>query len=177
MPNPDDPSKKIFVVEWYDNKHYDDSESGITFETILYEGSNNIKFQYKDLDFGTVSGAVGGDNPPYNNGGSATIGIESPSGTDGLQYSFNDQSVSPGKAILYKFPAFSGTNLFISKNGPSSMDRGNTMVYTIYYNNFGGIEAPNVVVQDTLPNEVEFVSASDGGTYDKNLNYIHFYSF
>jgi hypothetical protein len=159
------PNRK-FVVEWNNNQHYSSSSSGITFEAILYEGTNNILFQYKDLDFGNVYGAVGGDNPPYNNGGSATVGIEDPTGNIGLQYSFNQQAITPGLAILYKFPAFAGTNMYLSMNAPASMDRGSSMTYTLYYNDFGDVAASNVVLQTTLSTNVDFVSASDGGTYD-----------
>jgi uncharacterized repeat protein (TIGR01451 family) len=159
------PNRK-FVVEWYDNQHFDSSGSGITFEAILYEGSNNILFQYNDVDFGNVSGAVSGDNPPYDNGGSATVGIEDPTGNIGLQYSFNEQVINPGLAILFKFPQFAGTNLYLSKQAPASKDRGSTMMYTLHYQNFGDTAAQNVMLEDTLPNEVEFVSASDGGIYD-----------
>lgn len=159
------PNRK-FVVEWYDNQHYYSSSSGITFEAILYEGTNNILFQYKDVDFGSVSGAVGGDNPPYNNGGSATVGIEGPTGNIGLQYSFNEQVITPALAIVFKFPAFAGTNMYLSMNAPASMDHGSTMAYTLYYNDFGDVAASNVVLQATLSSNVDFMSASDGGTYD-----------
>jgi len=159
------PNRK-FVVEWYDNQHYYSSTSGITFEAILYEGTNNILFQYKDVDFGSVYGSTGSDLPPYNNGGSATVGIEDPIGNIGLQYSFNQQVINPGLAILFKFPAFAGTNMYLSMNAPVSMDHGSTMTYTLYYNDFGDVAAQNVVLQTTLSSSVGFVSASDGGTYD-----------
>jgi uncharacterized repeat protein (TIGR01451 family) len=154
-----------FVVEWKDNQHYSSSSSGVTFEAILYEGSNNIKFQYKNVDFGIVSGSTGSDLPPYDKGGSATAGIEGPDGR-GLQYSYNEQVLLPNLAILFKFPQYAGTNLYLSKQAPSSKDRGSTMTYTLFYHNFGDVAAPNVVLKDTLPAEVEFVSASDSGSYD-----------
>jgi uncharacterized repeat protein (TIGR01451 family) len=155
-----------FIVEWYNNQHYQSSDSGITFEALMYEGSNNILFQYQSVAFGNVYGAVGGDNPPYDNGGSATLGIEDPTGAIGLQYSFNEQAIFPGLAILFKFPAFAGTNMHLSMNAPASMDHGNTMTYTLYYNDFGSEAAQNVVLQATLPSNLDFVSASDGGTYN-----------
>jgi uncharacterized repeat protein (TIGR01451 family) len=163
---------RLFVVEWYDNQHYSSSTSGVTFEAILYEGSNNILFQYKDVDFGNVYWAVEGDNPPYDNGGSATVGIEGPAGDDGLQYSFNEQVIDPRLAILFKFPQFSGTNLYLSKQAPASKDRGSAMTYTLHYHNFGDTPAQNVVLEDTLPAEVEFISASDGGSYDSNARKV-----
>ena len=161
-----------FVTEWYDNQHYYSSSSGATFEAILYEGTNNIEFQYKDVSFGTVSSAVSGDNPPYDNGGSATVGIENPAGNIGLQYSYNTQAITPGLAILFKFPQFSGTNMHVSINAPSSMDHGNTMSYTLYYRNFGITAAQNVKLQATLSPNVAFTSASSGGTYDSTTRTV-----
>lgn len=152
------PNRK-FVVEWYDNQHYSSSPSGVTFEAILQEGTNDMLFQYKDVDFGQANN---------NNGGSATVGIEGPTG-QGLQYSYNEAVLfgdsSPGLAILFNFPAFSGTNMYLSKNAPPGMDHGNTMTYTLYYNNFGGDPASNVVLEDTLPPDVEYIT-SEFGTYD-----------
>lgn len=151
---------RMFVVEWHDNQGYSSTPSNITFEAILYEGSNNILFQYKDVDAGS---------PSYNNGSSATVGIEGPTG-QGLQYSYNEAVLfgesSPGLAILFKFPAFSGTNMYLSKNAPANKDRGSTMTYTLFYNNFGNLSAANVSLNDTLDSNVNFVSASDGGTFD-----------
>lgn len=60
----------------------------------------------------------------------------------------------------------SGTNMYLSMNAPASMNQGNTMIYTLYYNNFGGVAASNVVLQAVLPSNADFVSASDNGTYD-----------
>ena len=161
----EEPNRK-FVVEWKDNQHYYSSTSGITCQAILYEGSNNILFQYQDVDFGTVSGSTSSDLPPYDNGGSATVGIEGPTGDIGLQYSFNEQVINPGLAILFKFPQFAGTNLYLSKQAPASKDHGSAMTYTLHYHNFGDTIAQNVVLEDSLSAQVEFVSASDGGIYD-----------
>lgn len=91
---------RMFVVEWYNNQHYTTSDSGVTFEAILYEGNNSIKFQYKNVTFGTVYSSTSRDLPPYDNGGSATVGIEGPNGR-GLQYSYNQQVLSPNLAILF----------------------------------------------------------------------------
>jgi uncharacterized repeat protein (TIGR01451 family) len=163
---------RMFIVEWYDNQHYSSSTSGITFEVILYEGTNNILFQYKDTTFGTVSGSTGSDLPPYDNGGSATVGIEDPTGSIGLQYSYNEQLITPGLAILFKFPQFSGTNMYVSMQAPSTMDRGNSMTYTVYYNNFGDMPASAVGLSMVLSSNVNYVSASDGGIFDSTTRAV-----
>jgi len=52
----------------------------VTFEVILYEGTNNIKFQYRDVIF---------NDPTLDYGNSATVGIRE-NDTNYLQYSYND---------------------------------------------------------------------------------------
>jgi len=156
---------RTFVVEWVENQHYGHSDSGATFEAILYEGSNNIEFQYKDVDFGNVYGATSDDFSPFNNGGSATVGIEGPDGTDGLQYSFNEQVIEPGLSILFTFPQSAGTNLYLSEQAPECKENGTVITYLLHYHNFGDTAAQNVFLEDELSEDVEFESASEGGTY------------
>jgi hypothetical protein len=91
-----------FIAEWDDVAHIGTSPSGATFEAILYEGSNNILFQYSDVDFGEEE---------WNFGVSATVGIENANGTVGLQYSRNETSLASGLAILF-YPASVGGELF-----------------------------------------------------------------
>ena len=61
-----------------------------TFEVILFEGSNEILFQYLDTDFGD----------PYNAGVSATAGLNQDA-TLANQYSFNTAVLTNSKAILW----------------------------------------------------------------------------
>jgi hypothetical protein len=67
----------------------------VTFELILFEGNNSIKFQYKDVVFG---------HPIWTDidyGGTATVGIENETGFGGLQYSFDSQNLSDNLAIQF----------------------------------------------------------------------------
>jgi len=88
-----------FVIEWYNRPHYKSSGGvgNVTFELILYEGTNNIKFQYQDVVFGDP------DNPSWDYGGSATVGIRQ-SGSNYLQYSYNQPVLSNGLAICFRYP-------------------------------------------------------------------------
>lgn len=81
---------RMAIIEWYNRPHYSNIGSA-TFEVILYEGSNEIKFQYADVDFG---------DPAYNNGASATVGINKDA-TAAIQVSFNQAVISNGQAILF----------------------------------------------------------------------------
>lgn len=102
-----------FIVQWHDVWHYDypDPPDTITFEVILYEGSNNILFQYDDLDFGDTG---------YDYGASATVGIENEDASDYLQYSCDDDALEDEFAILFSYQeeeecpvaSFSGSPLF-----------------------------------------------------------------
>jgi hypothetical protein len=83
---------RMFIVEFNDVCHNDCDDcvdgEGITFETILFETSNNIKIQYMDVVFTDNPG----DDPDLveeDYGASATTGIDKDD-TVGLQYSWAD---------------------------------------------------------------------------------------
>ena len=83
------PNRQL-IVEWYNRPHFNGIGS-VTFEVILYEGTNEIRFQYLDVDFG---------DPLYNFGLSATAGINR-NATVALQTSFNQAVIQNGQAILF----------------------------------------------------------------------------
>ncbi|MEJ5200466.1 MAG: hypothetical protein WHX53_16220, partial [Anaerolineae bacterium] len=85
-----------FVVEWHDRPHYSSFGyvGAATFELILYEGTNNIKFQYRDISFGDSA---------YDYGASATVGIRG-SGNNYLEYSYNQPALADGLAICFQHP-------------------------------------------------------------------------
>ena len=89
-----DAPNRRFVIEWYNLpvNVINGGNDGHVLEAILYEGSNDILFQYADVDC---------SNPLCNNGVSATIGLNSDR-THAIQYSFDEASVSNGKAILFQ---------------------------------------------------------------------------
>ena len=91
------PPNRRFVVQ-FDNVCHFDSLAGeaITFEVILFEGSNNIKVQYLDAFFSDTNQDIAEEN--Y--GGTATTGINL-SGTMGLQYSWANPILSDGLSVLY----------------------------------------------------------------------------
>ncbi len=81
---------RVAVVEWYNRPHFSNIGAA-SFEVLLYETSNEIKFQYADVDFG---------DPLYNNGASATVGLNKDA-TTALQFSFNQPVIQNGQAILF----------------------------------------------------------------------------
>ena len=80
-----------FVVEWFNLPVSFGGAETVTFEAILFEGSNDILFQYADTTCGT---------PVCDNGASATIGLNSDR-WHGVLYSFDQANVGPGRAILF----------------------------------------------------------------------------
>jgi thermitase len=81
-----------YAVEWYQVPRAGDSaeSSSLTFEAILFEGSNQALTQYQTLK------GISSD------GSSATIGVEYANGTAGKEYSYNQAgAVIEGQALLF----------------------------------------------------------------------------
>ncbi len=97
----DDDGTKFFVIQWYRVSiyyyyaaRYSSTAYTMDFEVVLYE-DGRILCQYKDVHTSYSSS--------YSYGDGALLGIESPDGTHGLQYSRDSRySVAAGQAILYK---------------------------------------------------------------------------
>ena len=84
-----------FVAEWFNLPIMIGGiqQDSATFEAILYEGSNEIVFQYADTDVG---------DPTRNDGITATIGLNAPPDAQAsLQYSYKTASVGAGTAIHF----------------------------------------------------------------------------
>ena len=79
-----------FVVEFYTLEHYLENND-LTFEVILYETTNQIKFQYLALTTETGDGATVGLRYPLN-----TVPA-----SDSLVYSVNQPALSDSLAILF----------------------------------------------------------------------------
>ncbi len=103
--------------------------------------------------------------------------------TYGVPNTDNNGQVSPfaativdGNSVLYAdFGYADGHLLSVSKANnvsPNAVEAGAELVYTINYSVSGREPAPNVVLRDMLPSQVEFVSASDGGVYDAALRVV-----
>ena len=88
------PGSQQFVVQWNDAFRFATSPSGVTFEAILFEGSNDILFQYLDVNAGNFS----------SNGASSTVGIRDTGGEGNgrnLQWSFNSAVITDQQAIRF----------------------------------------------------------------------------
>ena len=84
------PNRQL-VIEWYQVPSHAYGTETYSFEVILYESTDRIKFQYLDVDSGTN----------HDLGASATVGIENFDGTDGEHFSYNTASLRNGLAIEF----------------------------------------------------------------------------
>lgn len=83
---------RVFVIEWRDVRRYNVGTSGVTFQIQLVEGSNHVWILYQDSLFGSTS---------YDNGLSATSGVENSAGSAGNQYSYNTAVLTSGKVLHF----------------------------------------------------------------------------
>ena len=84
-----------FVVQWSNASILDsvgnDLGADMTFELILFEGSNDIQFVYQSM------------TGERSDGSSATIGLQNLQRSDAVQAGFNQAIVGNGVAITYRF--------------------------------------------------------------------------
>jgi len=83
-----EPNRQL-VVQYHDMYFYSTGLPMGTFEVILYESTNQIKFQYRYL------------RDPDSLGNSATIGIDKPGNDEYVRYSFDTNSLAEQKATLF----------------------------------------------------------------------------
>ena len=104
--------KRRLIVEWknfsaYDDV-YDDDEQGpqpdyttrLTFQAVLYEGSNDIAFLYRKLQ------------GPLTQGESATIGLQNDGRDQAIQFGFNRPRLSEGRSLFFRFNPEDGSYAF-----------------------------------------------------------------
>ena len=89
------PGDRRFILQWHDLDHYSSSPSNVTFQAILFEGTNHILCQYQDVYAG---------NSLYDGGQSSTVGIRNANGHltgECLQWSYKQDVIGAGQAIHY----------------------------------------------------------------------------
>ena len=132
------------VIQWNDRPHYSNSPSGATFEVILYETTNEVKFIYQDLDFG-----AGNVN---NDAASARILIIGANGS--YEYSANTALPAGVTCIHWTIPSIVNPTATFTATGDCANDR-----YTVDVNvtDLGG--AASVTVADDQGNSSQLLAA------------------
>lgn len=64
---------------------------------------------------------------------------------------------------------FGSIKVTITKTGPATANQGNNITYTVTYKNVGTYKATGVVITETYPSEVEFVSATPAPSEGNNI--------
>lgn len=84
-----------WVVDWQNldiiDEHGRQLGSRVSFQAILFEDSNDIAFQYKTLE------------GPRSRGESATVGLQNAARNLAAQFSFDQPSLFPGRAVVFRF--------------------------------------------------------------------------
>jgi subtilisin family serine protease len=105
---------RTVVVSWVGVPHYSDATALMTFQTLLSEGSGDIKMQFQEVQPGNLS---------YGAGRSATVGIENQTGALARKYSYLGSTLlSNQQAILFSIapPVAPGTLAVTPADGLSS---------------------------------------------------------
>ncbi|MBK1814274.1 choice-of-anchor D domain-containing protein [Luteolibacter yonseiensis] len=86
---------RTFIIDYQDMEEYANSAARVSFQVILYEGSNSIEIQYKKFT-------------GFTTGRNVTVGIENFAGSDGIQYTAQTaRPIPPGgapTAIIFTRP-------------------------------------------------------------------------
>lgn len=87
-----------YVVAWHDKTNYGDNglpngQHGATFEVVFNESADTLLFAYRTASFGGVATS-------YDNGASATVGLQQ-SASLASQFSYNTASLSDGMTISW----------------------------------------------------------------------------
>ena len=100
-----DPESEYYVVEWSDVRTYNQN-SFESFQVILYDtgedtptGDDEMLLQYKEFNNTSTGSYPVGWLDDVVHGAYCTVGLENHLGTDGLEYTFNNQYPTAAKTL------------------------------------------------------------------------------
>ncbi len=104
-----------FVVEW-SNAYPQGSPNPVTFEAVLFEGTNRVLFQYKTVDLGAGN--------PASKGGLSTVGVRDTGGNANnrqIAWSYNAPVIANSSAIAFSPPASGQTSVNTITTAPPGL--------------------------------------------------------
>lgn len=170
-----DSEQHYYIIEW-DHMQNEISSAEETFQIILYDpnfyptttGDSEIKIQYKVFN-NDNSGYYRADHGQY-----CTVGLEDPSGTIGLQYTYNNSYSTAAKplgdqtAILFTSPPIPPDGPFLtivdyeaSAGGDEFIEAGEEASISITLENIGAEAANDITVTISETDQyIEIIDAS-----------------
>ncbi len=181
-----DATLQYVVVQWETMKS-DFSNSQQTFQAIIYDsytyptttGDSEIKLQYKDIS----NDSVGSYDYPFDHGQYATVGLEDPSATIGLEYTFNNEYPTAAKVLenemailftsppipmdgpyltVYEFETLSGDDAFLESGESASLN--------VVIENIGPEVATDVTVEISTNDSYITITQDTGSIVQINPN-------
>ncbi len=168
---------RVFTFEWSDAKwQYDATQSTLSFELKLYEGTNQIEFCYKD-EGGTpstgASASIGITANNHQGGGFMSLQNTSPSPSVSTSVEANNLHIKPANNQVYKFTplpcaipfnthynSYTNTSVNFSWDAPPGVNSFEYAVNTSPYDPVTGTStsSKNAVVSSLTPNTKYYIN-------------------
>ena len=162
----DEVSDNVDYNPWYTDEamttlsNADATLSDLTVDGITISGFDSPTFAYnKVLPYETTEVPTVAATPTDPNASKVITQATNFTGTEAERTATILVTAEDGTTTKTYKVIFGSIKVTITKTGPTTADQGNNITYTITYKNEGTFDATNVVVTETYPTEVEYVSA------------------
>ena len=162
----------------------DDDSSTSTTNTVTMDSDKTVTVEFEPIPYTLTASVVGGhgsiapENDTYDYGQTATLTatpdtgyrVKSWVGTDDDASTSNTNTITmdTDKTVTVEFELSPPQGQSLSIALTDSIDPvsvGDQVTYTVTYGNIGQTDATGAVITEVLPEGLNFVSASGGGTY------------
>lgn len=134
--------------------------SGFDSSTLIYN---------KVLSYGTTEVPTVAATPTDSNASKVITQVVNVTGTEAERTATVVVTAEDSTTTKTYKVIFGSIKVTITKTGPATANQGNNITYTITYKNVGTFNATNVVVTETYPSEVEYVSATPEPSGGNNI--------
>ena len=143
--------------------------SDLTVDGTTITGFDSATLIYnKVLPYGTTEVPEVGATPTDSNATKVITQAANLTGTEAQRTATVVVTAKDGTTTKTYKVIFGSIKVTITKTGPATANQGNNIIYTITYKNVGTFDATNVVITETYPSEVEYVSATPAPNIGNN---------
>jgi uncharacterized repeat protein (TIGR01451 family) len=164
----DGTTQKTYEVIFSVAANTDATLSDLTLNGTTVTGFDPATLSYNvELPYGTETVPTVAATPTDSNATKVITQAENVTGTEVERTATVVVTAEDGTTTKTYKVIFGSINVTVTKTGPATANQGNNITYTITYKNEGTFNATNVVITETYPSEVEYVSANpapDSGT-------------